>query len=199
MQKQCFGFIATYSDTSSVCKECRSREACKDKVVERLSDLSESMDVGDLFYILNRDSSVTKLVSSNALTVVTGNKERAVRQTRFKLTSRQKELLASVKARYTKSERLVRSMFRNGIDLRGSLLAGTNPFVQAKSHTYMRVACDLLLKGGFTRVELRDALRQSFNWEKTTANAHVLVCTHAFDAMGITGELQGKFTIKEVA
>lgn len=81
-----------------------------------------------------------------------------------------------------------------GIDVAASLKSGLNPF--ADTPAFMRLACDLLLKGGYDRQVLRAALIQGFDWSYGTANAHVAQVFSILVALGAAEERAGMLRLR---
>jgi len=200
MTPLCFGYVTTLDPDSSICSACSEFVACQRQVLNVLHELGEEMDVSDLVHIAVRDTNhnddhpVLRTTNNGVLSDAEAGKKR----TRFELTSAQKQKVDEIKTRYAKSERLVRAIFKNGIDLKRTLSRRINPFYDIKSHQYMREVCDLLISGGYTRDQLRKSLGQKFNWTYGTANSHVLTVVHALDALEITEEHKGVIRLKEV-
>ena len=198
----CFGMIVTHSPESRICKPCDHINDCSAVVIETLELLGEQIDVSDLLHAVNRDSRMSppKEDDKTNLELVIGIKRRTKVATRFEITEEQERVIEFIKARYKKAERLVRSMFKNGIDVRWSLLNRENPFYSIDSHKYMRIVCDKLLSDGFTRAELKRAFMAKHDWSNGTANSHVLAVTHTLSALNVTTEDQrGRFLLKEAA
>ncbi|MCY1371408.1 hypothetical protein D9M69_585480 [compost metagenome] len=76
----------------------------------------------------------------------------------------------------------------NMIDrVRAALTANENPFAE-RGPAFLRVFCDLLLRGPFTRMQYRERLKADLSWSDGSANSHcaiaqALMTTFGFAAM----------------
>lgn len=197
----CFGMIVAYYDQSSKCQHCAAKERCALEVLNRAERLSDEVDTSEIIRMIGKTSESGKIKSRALLSIVdktTGELQRHVKLKRCELTAKERELISLVKGRYAKAGRLVKSIFKSGIDLQYALAHKINPYRQAKSHSYMETVCDLLLEDGFTRSRLRKTFAEKFNWTYSTANSHVLVVTHTLSALGIIKEECGQFTLRGI-
>lgn len=195
----CYGMIVAYSDSTDTCSQCGHKQRCSVIVAQALDFIAEKMDVSDLVYIANRDTGFAKVRDQTELSLVTDRIERKTKVAyRFELSDEQRRIISYIKGKYSKAERLIRSMFKNGIDLKEALRRNINPYRGLSKHAYMDIVCEKLLNGGFTRSELRTAFSDAYEWNYGTANSHVLICTHTLTALDVVRENEsGKFILQE--
>lgn len=87
-----------------------------------------------------------------------------------------------------------------GIDLPRAVAMRTNPF-DHQPPGFMRVALECLLRGGFSREELREAFMRELGWTEISAASHVSLATSVLRHLGAAVEHNGRFvpTRTEVA
>jgi hypothetical protein len=85
---------------------------------------------------------------------------------------------------------LARSIIGRGIDLRTELLEGRNPFI-CERPDYMRIACTMLLNGGFTKDSLKREYRDSnLNVTPKAAKSYVSVAFALLEQFGVIHEVE---------
>ena len=62
--------------------------------------------------------------------------------------------------------------------------------------SWRSVPCDLLLKGGYTRGDLRAAFMEGYNWSYGTASAHVGQVFSLMVALGVAAESNDRLQLK---
>jgi hypothetical protein len=83
---------------------------------------------------------------------------------------------------------LARSIIGRGINLRAELLEGRNPFI-CERPDYMRIACTMLLNGGFTKESLKRQYRDSdLNVTPKAAKSYVSVAFALLETFGVIEE-----------
>jgi hypothetical protein len=142
----CFGMAMGFTEDGMECKGCRYRETCAEESVKALAKLQAELGV------------------------VPEVKQKAKPP---KPKAEPKGLVVQVvrEGMPMKVKQIAERLQNRGIDLAGSLRQGINPIDDTPG--FLRVACDLLLKGGFTRHSLRAAFMTAFAWSYGTAAAHV--------------------------
>ena len=193
MIPQCFGMVVVHSLECEACKKCKHGEDCSRKVLSSLNLISERHDVSDISYLLVRNLPVESVSLSYSSRVDT-----EAPRTRFALSDQQEEILKKAKSKYAKSERLIKSIFKNGIDLHRSLLNNKNPFLGIKTNKYMRIVCDRLMDDGFTREELLYEFMDEFGWTRETANSCIVLVVHSLSSLDIIIEENEKFKLRRV-
>lgn len=177
----CFGSAMAHSPDDSVCAGCRLKVECREKALESAATISKRMPIEDILRSM-RASEIPRVAHDSTQRVERKTKQRKL----LPLTAEQEEIIATIRERYSKAERLARNVFRKGIDIADSVRNGINPYQHEKSHRYMEVVCQKLIDHGqFSRRELRQAFMERYGWDAKTANSHVLVCTHFLTATDI--------------
>jgi len=188
----CFGLVVCLSTKSQQCQNCEFFTRCKQKTAEHLSCISVKMNVEDYIAALRREgaevSHTIKLVGSPEV-------QRKTKVYTLEITKREQQALEEIKGRYSKAERLLKYMYKHGIDLHANLIQGVNPFKYRQSHRYMYVACKMLLDQGFTNSELRSRLMKENDWSYGTANSHVLIVVHTLLALSVVRTERGRYKI----
>lgn len=186
----------SHSAQSPTCSSCDSYQGCAEQAFAGLTMLSQEIDVSDYLYLMRRDNKNLKGSVLRKTNLVSIDRHSSVDR-RYDISPSQQAVIDKVSGRYKKAERLMRSIFKNGIELHETLLEGQNPFYLISSHTYMRFVCDRLLAGGFTRREIKDGMMERMDWTVKTANSHVSVCVHTLVAMDIAEEIDGRFILRQ--
>lgn len=196
----CFGAASIYKATSEACIACVANEACGVKSEETLQVLRKYANVDDLLAQFKRDkiADLPVAIESQATPAVEEPKpivlpERTTKLARpvFPILSDHDAMLAkmSVKAR-EQGTSLIKANALDGI--RSDLQAGVNPFA-TRSPKYLRVACDMLINGGFTRASLKAALMDQLGWKDGSAGSHVSIVMSLMVSFGLVAENAGKF------
>ena len=90
-------------------------------------------------------------------------------------------------------EQLARIAAR-GLDLKRAAAMRANPF-DTGPPAFLRVAFDLLLRGGFSRDELRTQLVRTLGWGESTALSHTGIAVGVLLATGAAEERAGRITL----
>jgi hypothetical protein len=80
--------------------------------------------------------------------------------------------------------------------IRQGLAAGINALKNKPG--YLQVTVDCLISGGFTRAELREAMRERLGWADTSAGPHVSLAIALFKAFGLVQENDGRLVVVPV-
>ena len=98
-----------------------------------------------------------------------------------------------------KVETLLERIEKLGIDVRGVIGDGNNPFTSAMTGMmFMALATHLLLRCsiGIERKMLVEAYQKKFSWSEGTAISHALQAFQAFCALGVASEQNGRLKLR---
>lgn len=191
MKPGCFGLSISSGYDLSLCRSCQYRSECGSEsgvFADRIANNLTQIELGEILRKRQKKSKGSIYPTRSAKNLLVS---------RVGFTEEQHSMLAIVRTRYSKAERLMRHIFKNRIDIRESLRKGVNPYLSQDSHSYMVHVLDLLLKdGGFTRSELRRTLIYKMNWTEGTANSHVLICIHTLKEIGVISEQEDNYRLR---
>jgi hypothetical protein len=95
-------------------------------------------------------------------------------------------VLDALGAKSIKAKEAAATLCKNGRidDMRAMLPRGMNPFGKTGPQ-YLRIACDMLLHGGFTKAAYKARMVQDLDWTDGTAGSHVAVGCALLYSFGI--------------
>lgn len=187
-QPGCYGYVAAFNG-SEACQSCKWSEGCQNKAATTLQKMQERRIEVSKLVAQHRAFRAAKKQPALALNLATTLKRAPV------VCVVSAEQQAQIDALPKKVGVELRKIFERGIAFRADLQAGTNPITQSGGKpAYLALACDLLLKDGFTRVTLRDAYIKAYRWEFRTACSHVTIVAGLLPALGIP-EKEGTFAL----
>jgi len=208
----CFGSASTYSTDSVVCKACTAYRSCGEAAYERLQALREIVNVKDLLAqherarlkanLASPDPShpmVTSPIPVRQPDVMNKPIERATPMIKvaFAISVEDQRVLDAIGAKSVKAKEAATTLCKNNRinDMRAMLPRGRNPFATTGPQ-YLRIACDMLINGGFTKAMYRARLMQDLAWTDGTAGSHVAVACALLYSFGImTQDVQGLFVV----
>lgn len=196
----CFGAASVFSHDSAVCRGCVVFDKCGEKARQRLEEIKELVNVSDL---LKRHEKAKKLMApvrakraeEDAAKLpqdapkkkpVTTPVERktTVAKVSFEIDEESKNVIAKISNQKAAGQAVILCK-SNMIEIaRSELAAGRNPFATSGPR-YLFVACDMLLRGGFTRASLKQEMQQQLSWTESTAASHVSIVVGLFPAFNI--------------
>lgn len=158
----CFGLGVVHAK-SPTCKACKHCPACRKSALSTLQEVNKRVAIPQLLaYYSDIDPSEPTREGKPSL----------VRRSSVKV-----ELTMDQKRRFAllpkKAKAVATTMARRGVDIRGRLQCGQNPF-NAGKNCYLRIACDLYLKGDFSMHKLKAEYRQRFShWTSRTLSSQL--------------------------
>lgn len=214
----CFAAASVFSHDSNICKACSAFAPCSEASVETLKRIQGLVNVEDLL----KKHSVAKAkyqalgqVKFDAVPPANKFAEAA----KIAIESReQPKMPVEPVERHTEKVKVmveidattndiiaklpvkprdlaVTLCKRGTLDtMRGDLSAGRNPFATSKPE-FMRVVCDALLNGGFTKPQLKKLFMEKLKWGDGTAGSHVAIACALITAFGIVQENEGKLIL----
>lgn len=164
----CYGLPSAFG-SSALCKTCLVNDQCRSAAKQVLDELKPLIDV-------ERVERMHDLFDASLITPAERPKASVT------VRSTDPEWIHTVGN--AKAVDLVRSIHRKAPDLWERLTSGHNPFHEQKP-AFMKVACDELLRDGFTLAGLKANLMHAFAWTEATAASHVSIVKTALVACGI--------------
>lgn len=197
----CFAAASCFAYDSEVCKSCTLYVECGKASMQTLERLQEVINVKDIIkrHEKARLSCIKKLADEDALARAErkpGNIERDVpkgieRETpienvQFDLTAEQSKLIEKLPV---KAQSFAVTLCKSGmIDQIKNDLAQNKNALQDKGPRWIALAIDMLLKGGFKRSELKQALITGMTWGDSTAGSHTSLVVKIFLIFNIAVE-----------
>lgn len=143
----CFALPSTFSQTSKTCSDCSARKECGEKVLATLNLIRSSIKVEHLIAQFHMGDAPI------GLSLV------------------QRTMVASMPVAIAgRLEILLLAGFDQSA--RSRFAIRENPF-STSGAKHIRLTGDLLIAGGFTKMELRQAFQERFGWGKNTAFVEV--------------------------
>ncbi|CAG9229082.1 hypothetical protein BVI1335_70149 [Burkholderia vietnamiensis] len=181
----CCGLPSVFSAEAKTCSVCKDRSLCVSACHGMLMSLSSKMDVTTNIAYLERTAKVVTAQSTPASPVATTIAAPAVASIKVNLTlgEREQSTLAALPAHAAK---VLRPMMARGADSRARyrVAQGQNPFDET-AQRWLRLAGEMLIAGGFTKAQLRQAFVTEFGWSEGTAFARVSIVVAIFPALRI--------------
>jgi hypothetical protein len=200
----CFGAASVYSSDSSVCQACVGYQACGAAALVTLEAIRATVDVRDL--LKKHAAARAKANPAPAAPPAPVEKsplpvkqpcvidkpiERKTPQEKveFSLTADMTATIARIAAQNKKAAIQATRLCEQGHMrmLRAMLPRGGNPFVES-GPAYLRVVCDALIGGGFTRAQLRVDMAEKLGWTEDTAASHISQAIAILGAFRIVGK-----------
>lgn len=199
----CFGAASVFSHDSKVCRGCIAFENCGQASLATLDRIQSMMDVRDLLkrhekakakYDAEREAAIIATPAEEG-EGLPPRREREVpveRKTRMtavniEVDEESQTVIARIGNKKARDQAIALCK-ANMIDrVREALTANENPFAE-RGPGFLRVFCDLLLRGPFTRSQYRERLKADLSWSDGSANSHcaiaqALMTTFGFAAM----------------
>lgn len=173
---------------NATCQDCPLQSSCRDQALATAKEIHEVMAIGDL---LKHFSDVDEFDQNSG-----GSESRMAARCsqRVMPTPAQQGSLDKMSK---KARQVAESLINKGIDVRKQMLNGKNPFVET-GQKYLEVTAMLLMEGGFTKKELKQALLyQNPQWTERTAEGQLSVAFSLFTGFGLVTTRQGRFVLKE--
>lgn len=196
----CFSAASVFAHDSDACRACPAFDACSEASLATLQTIRGYVNVADLLKRHSRARQVSVAPAPQASAASSSpNLVEAERKTPMvKVSNGAGQHYGAMLDRiaYAKSREQFERLARAGlIDImRKDLHAGRNTFVQS-GPKYFRVLIDLLLRGGATKAEYRNALIEELGWAETTAAPHVSITWPGFLAFEFAQELEGRLVL----
>lgn len=198
----CYGAASVYSSDSSVCRGCVAYETCGSTSLATLESIRATVDVRDLLkrHAAARAKAEPAPVAPQPIEkrpppaqprLANRQIERKTPQEKvtFELTTEMSSTIERIAAQNKKAADQATTLCKMGRinDMRAMLPKRVNPFAES-GPSFLRVVCDHLINGGFTRAELRVAMAQALAWTEETAASHISMAIAILGAFRIVGK-----------
>lgn len=206
----CFAAASVFGSDSKACQQCVAFAECGVASVKTLEEIKGMIDVRDL---LARHSKARKKSEAERIAALPPEPEPVVatapqpapivepveRKTSvakivFDVSADHQDVIANITNGKAKTQAIVLCKQNKIESAVRDLAAGVNPFAESPPK-YLRVVCDLLLGGGFTRASCKEALIAQLGWSDGTAAAHVSMACAVVAAFNIAQETSGVFAL----
>lgn len=199
----CFGAATVYGSDSQACKACPGYLDCGEVSIQTLQTIQATVDVRDLLarhkaarskYLIEQQRPRTPdLVEPSPIPVGMAARIKlpvarvtSKEKVEFPISPQDQSALNMLEQRSAKTHKQALIMCKSNKinDMRALLPQGTNPFA-AGGPQYMRVACDMVMNGGFTKAALKTQLMEQLQWGDGTAGPHVAWVSAILAVFGI--------------
>ena len=182
----CFGAASVFDENYAVCQSCAAFRTCGEAARSNLQAMRERID---LSAVMTRRVQVRSAAMRAGAAPVVSRQASAIPEEDQRVIA-----LISDKNRKAGEQATLLCKY-NKINLcRAALPNRVNPFAES-GPSFMRVACDLLLNGGFTKAMLKQRLMTVLGWSPGTAAAHGSMATALLYAFGIATLAQEQFVL----
>lgn len=207
----CFASASVYGVDSVVCQACPAYADCGDASVKTLQEIRQLVDVTDLLARHKAARAAARLknppqkkpVEPSTVPVsqpTTGEpieRTTAMAKVIYEITPEDQAAIDYIGSKNTKAREQAIVLCKNGKvnDMRAMLPVQRNPFTES-GPKYLRVACDMLMRGGFTRASFKTQLMTELGWGEGTAASHFALASALLYSFKIAvPDSTGAFTI----
>lgn len=182
----CFGAASVFDADYHVCQTCAARNACGEQATRNLQHLRSQIDLSGILVRHGRQRGVTPRRASTPVVHAPSPTSAAEPSQTTDIGAVDQKIIDLIGQQNSKAGEQARTLCKhNKINqCRAQLPQRVNPFAQS-GPSFMRVACDLLLNGGFTKATLKERLMSALGWSKGTAATHVAMTAVLLYAFGI--------------
>jgi hypothetical protein len=193
----CFASPSIYAIDSQYCQQCVAYKECGEAMLKTLAEIGTVIDVKDLIDMHEKarkkmgvapDPTEAAVVETALATTAplpqSIERKTVVAKVDFEIDQRTMDLIANIGNVKAKAQALVlakANMIERAIV---ALSKGENPF-ENHPPRFLNVACDLLLKGGFTKAQLKKAFMERLGQSEGTAGSHVSITVAMLQPMNI--------------
>jgi hypothetical protein len=202
----CFASASVFSVDSAVCNACPVFADCSNESLVALQRIQSSINVSDLLAKHERAKQKTQIgkmaslpkppsvpsVSSSTMGKV--ERKTKVEKVKFSINAENVEVIQNITN--SKAQKAATVLCKSNLlqKAQKELPTGRNAFA-TEGPSYLRVTCDLLIAGGFTKASLTEALVSRLGWSKGAASSHTSIACGLLTAFGLMQETSGKFVI----
>lgn len=206
----CFGAASVYSMDSTVCQECAAFQSCGEASTQTLENIRSVIDVSDIMarHIKARQKAQARTENNRQAGILNvpqpaplpARVERKTPLSRvvFEISADHQFCIARIASSKTREYAIVLCKQNRIEPARVELGQGLNPFAES-GPAFLRVACDMLLSGGFTRGTLKARLMADLAWKDNTAASHVAITCGLLLAFNIVQETKGVLALMPAA
>lgn len=190
----CFGAASVFDADYHVCQTCAARNACGEQATRNLQHLRSQIDLSGILVRHGRQRGVTPRCASAPVAIAPSPTSAAKSASESApessmdsdIGAADQKIIDLINQQNSKAGEQARTLCKHNKinECRAQLPLRVNPFAQS-GPSFMRVACDLLLNGGFTKATLKAHLMSLLGWSKGTAATHVAMTAVLLYAFGI--------------
>ena len=189
----CFGAASVFDVHDHVCQTCVAHRACGEQANNNLETMRSRIDVSEVLVHLAQTRPPAKPGSKaprgRRSGVAAASKQAlppALAMPPPAVCEKDLQIIAFIRQQNSKAGEQAQTLCKhNKMNLcRTALPLRVNPFAQS-GPSFMRVACELLLNGGFTKALLKQRLMLVLGWSSGTAASHVAMAAVLLYGFGI--------------
>ncbi|MDR9847125.1 hypothetical protein [Herbaspirillum huttiense] len=204
----CFGAPSVFGSDSVVCNACTMFDKCADASAQRLQKIRPLIDVGDLI-ARHKAARAAAVAARRQRTAPAGEpsaqpapitepveRKTTKEKVTFVISEADQAVLAKLGSKSAKAHSQAVILCKNDKvnECRAMLPRGQNPFAE-NGPNFLRVACDMLINGGFTKAQLKAELMNKLGWTDGTAASHVAIAAGLFLAFSLIADREGAFVL----
>lgn len=199
----CYGAASVFSMDSQVCQACVAFQECGDAAIKTLEAIKSTINVTDILarHQAARQKAMAIKVKRQAPQPVEQSpipvaqpkpidkpveRKTAMQRVTFEISGADQAVIMKIgeKSVKTKEQAIVLCKQNKINAMRADLPKGVNPF-DTSGPSFLRVACDMLLRGGFTKATYKARLMADLAWTDGTAGSHVAIACALLYSFGI--------------
>lgn len=178
----CFGSIITHDAGSDCCKKCHDEKSCAQQAYNNGISIQSQIEISDELAAYSSRVDIMTVAKPNARRQPHKSSKLTNRKTRVAPAKSQIALISTLPK---KAKAVVGSCFKKALDVRGDLSKGKNPFKNERP-IFMCVACEVALKGSFTKDSLKAALLEQMpHWTEKSAQTHAKIAIQVLSVFGL--------------
>lgn len=201
----CFAAASVFCHDSEVCRQCCAFDACSSAALNTLEKIKGVVNVKDLLKRHEKarrvsQAAIKKADEEREATLPPGNLQQPLmkpvkRKTQvttvaFDVSAKDDAIIAKLPV---KSQQIAVALCKRGMldAIQRGMQEGRNA-LDENGPAWLRVALTLLLRGGCTKSELRESIRQELNWAESSAGPHASMAWVLLTAFGVAQETEGR-------
>lgn len=204
----CFAAASVFTHDSEVCRQCGAFDTCAVASLDTLNQIRHIVNVSDLLKRHEKAKKVSRVALKDAddkaaAALPPGNgqpplpgavqRKTEVVAIKFDVTASDERIIAVLPV---KVQSITISLIKKGLfsQLKKSVKEKRNALAET-APPWLRVTVDRLVAGGFSRSELRKALRNELEWTDGTAGPHTSMAVIMLKAFGLAQENNGRLVL----
>lgn len=195
----CFGSPSVFSNDSKVCNTCDAFGSCRSASIETLQTIRQVINIEDLLALHSSTRvKVAKRIArpappeKPAMSFKPVKRQTTVAKVHFEISDDLKSLIAVMQNKKAQAVSVLLCKTGKFSEIVDALKHGKNPLT---TPNYFRVACDMLISGGFTRESLKSQLMDELGWLEGSAAPHVSILVATLTGLKVAIEKSGHFSL----
>lgn len=188
----CFGAASVFSMDSKFCQACVAFSDCSEAALKTLETIRATVNVSDI--LKRHQAARQKMLDSKQIVTlqpidpspipvsqpkrITKPVERktSVQRVTFTLSPMAQMLVDEIGKKSNKAKEQAIVLFKQNkvSEMLRLISRGENAFAET-GPAYLRVICDMIINGGFTKASYKAQLMKELNWTDGTAASHVFI------------------------